>query len=218
MEVIKLYNTIIFDLDGTLLDTLIDLANSVNFSLSKHNLPIRTQSEVRSYLGNGILKLMEHAVQDGQDNPNFGAAFQDFKEHYLANCNIKTKPYTGIMELLSELKGRGIKLAIVSNKHDTAVKSLCRLHFSDYIEVAIGESKGIKKKPAPDTVMQALEKLGSNKETAIYVGDSEVDFHTALNTGMDCVLVSWGFRDREQLEMLGASLIIDKPSELLKLI
>lgn len=198
------YNTVIFDLDGTLLDTLDDLTGSVNTALRKNGMPERTRDEVCSFVGNGILKLMERAVPQGQANPLFAAAFQDFREDYAVHCSDHTKPYPGIMPVLKQLRDEGYRLAIVSNKADFAVKELRDIYFDGLIDVAIGERESVRKKPAPDTVLTALYELGAGKEEAVYVGDSEVDIETAKNAGMDEIAVTWGFRSREFLERHGA--------------
>lgn len=198
------YNTVIFDLDGTLLDTLDDLTGSVNTALRKNGMPERTRDEVCSFVGNGILKLMERAVPQGQANPLFAAAFQDFREDYAVHCSDHTKPYPGIMPVLKQLRDEGYRLAIVSNKADFAVKELRDIYFDGLIDVAIGERESVRKKPAPDTVLTALYELGAGKEEAVYVGDSEVDIETAKNAGMDEIAVTWGFRSREFLKRHGA--------------
>ena len=213
-------DTVVFDLDGTLLDTLDDLMNSVNYALESNGYPARTRDEVRRFVGNGILLLMQRALPSGQENPGFDKVFAGFKEHYGIHCNDLTKPYEGIMELLELLKEKGVKMAIVSNKADFAVKELSEIYFKGIIPVAIGEkeSEGIRKKPAPDTVMEALRQLGSTTENAVYVGDSEVDLATAENCGMDYILCEWGFREREKLEELGGKVFVKKPSEIADLI
>ena len=213
-------DTVVFDLDGTLLDTLDDLKNSVNYALESNGYPARTKDEVRRFVGNGILLLMQRALPSGQENPDFDKVFSCFKEHYGIHCNDLTKPYDGIMELLELLKEKGVKMAIVSNKADFAVRELSEIYFKGIIPVAIGEtaSEGIRKKPAPDTVMEALRQLGSTTEHAVYVGDSEVDLATAKNCGMDYILCEWGFREREKLEELGGKVFVKKPSEIADLI
>lgn len=213
-------DTVVFDLDGTLLDTLDDLMNSVNYALESNGYPARTRDEVRRFVGNGILLLMQRALPSGQENPDFEKVFAGFKEHYGIHCNDLTKPYDGIMELLELLKEKGVKMAIVSNKADFAVKELSEIYFKGIIPVAIGEkeSEGIRKKPAPDTVMEALRQLGSTTENAVYVGDSEVDLATAENCGMDYILCEWGFRERKKLEELGGKVFVKKPSEIADLI
>jgi phosphoglycolate phosphatase len=207
-------DTVIFDLDGTLLDTLGDLADSVNYALNKFDMPPKSDAQVKSYVGNGIRNLMRRAVPDGEDNPLFEKAFEAFKEYYDGHCNVRTKAYDGILELTSTLKEKGYSLAIVSNKVDSAVKNLQRDYFKD-IEVAIGDREGMKIKPAPDSVNLALAELGKNKYNAVYVGDSDVDIETARNSGLPCISVLWGFRDKEFLTNHGAEIFAEKPSDIL---
>lgn len=209
---------VIFDLDGTLLNTLEDLKDAVNYALRKNRMPLRTLEEIRQFVGNGILKLIERAVPEGQENPLFEKIYADFQEYYSIHCNDKTDVYPGIRNLLEELKGRGIAMAIVSNKVDSAVKNLNQQYFAEYISVAIGETRDIARKPAKDTVIAALAVLGIDKDEAIYVGDSDVDIQTAANAGMRCISVDWGFRDPEFLLANGANYLIHEPMELLKYI
>ena len=165
----KKYDTVVFDLDGTLLDTLEDLKDSVNHALESAGMPVRSLEEIRNFVGNGVRRLMELAVPEGEENPRFGEVFERFRSHYGQHCNDKTAPYPHIMELLAELKKRGYKMAIVSNKFYDGVQELNRLYFAEYVSAAIGEKEGIRKKPAPDTVFAALEELGSSEESSIYV-------------------------------------------------
>jgi phosphoglycolate phosphatase len=212
-----MYNTVIFDLDGTLLNTLEDLADSVNYVLKKFGWQQHTIEQVRSHVGNGIRNLMILSVPDGESNPKFEEAFQTFKEYYQSHCQIKTDAYSGIMDLLKVLYEKGYKMAIVSNKAHPAVEELNKIYFKDYISVAMGENEdaGIKKKPAPEMVYKALEQLGSTKEESIYVGDSDVDKATADNAGLNCVLCQWGFRELELLQSLKPKAIIAEPMELI---
>lgn len=214
----KKYDTVIFDLDGTLLNTLEDLRDSVNYALESAGMPVRSLEQIRKSVGNGIKRLMELVVPDGLENPRFDEVFDTFRSYYGLHCNDKTAPYPHIMELLKELKEKGYQMAIVSNKYYDGVQELKRLYFSDYIPVAIGEREGIRKKPAPDTVLAALEELGSSRERSVYVGDSEVDIATAANTGMDCIAVAWGFRTREEQEKAGGRVFADDPLDILNLI
>ena len=210
------YDTYIFDLDGTLLDTLSDLAAAVNYALRSHEMPEHSLDDVRRFVGNGVRKLMERAVPDGTENPDFDAAFATFRQYYMAHSLDTTRPYEGIPETLAALKAQGCRLAVVSNKMRKATEELCRHFFPDTIEVAIGEDEaaGIRKKPAPDTVFEALRILG-DKGDAVYVGDSDVDIHTAHNAGIPCISVLWGFRDKDFLLQHGAKTFISAPSELL---
>lgn len=210
----KKYDTVIFDLDGTLLNTLEDLADAVNYVMREHRYPERTIDEVRRFVGNGIRRLMEQAVPENVSGNEFEQVFEQFKNYYTEHCQIKTCAYEGIMPLLKCLYEKGYALAIVSNKNHAAVCELNEIYFKKYIQVAIGQKDGIRKKPAPDTVIQALKELGKMKDQAVYVGDSEVDFATAENTGMDCVLVTWGFRKVEELSEFSPAAFIDQPEQL----
>ena len=211
------YQTYIFDLDGTLLDTLGDLAAAVNYALRTHGMPEHSIDDVRRFVGNGVRKLMERAVPDGEAHPDFEAAFATFREYYMHHSLDTTKPYEGIPEALNALKSKGCRLAVVSNKMMAATQELCRHFFPDTIEVAIGENEaaGIRKKPAPDIVIAALKALGVGQKGAVYDGDSDVDIETARNSGLPCISVLWGFRDREFLLQHGATTFISDPLELL---
>lgn len=205
--------TIIFDLDGTLLNTLDDLTDSVNFALSKLGCKLRTADEVRMFVGEGVKLLIERALpKDGKDKAQ--ECLQIFEKHYDKNKENKTRAYDGIDEMLKAVKAAGYKTAIVSNKYATAVSELHKTRFFD-IDVAIGEKEGVNKKPAPDMVNLALNLLGVKPENAVYVGDSDIDVLTAQNSNLSMVAVSWGFRPRELLESLSPDAIIDNPSELL---
>lgn len=201
---IHMINAIIFDLDGTLLNTLEDLTNSVNYVMGRYGLPAHTIEEVRSYVGNGAARLIERSVPQGTGNPRYEEMLSAFREHYAAHCEDKAAPYEGIMELLHLLHQSGYRIAIVSNKPDKAVKQLCRRFFADYVEEAVGESGERKRKPAPDMVYQALDCLSVDASRAVYVGDSEVDLQTAGNVPMQCISVTWGFRQKAQLLAAGA--------------
>ena len=214
-----MYSTYIFDLDGTLLDTLGDLAASVNCALRSCDMPEHSVEDVRCFVGNGVRLLMERAVPDGASNPRFDEAFSAFRQHYMTHSLDTTCPYDGIPEMLAALKAKGCHLAVVSNKFYAATQELCRHFFADTIDVAIGEheAEGIRKKPAPDTVYEALRQLGVEKNGAVYVGDSDVDILTARNSGLPCISVLWGFRDRNFLIKNGAETFISAPSELLSI-
>lgn len=207
-------DTIIFDLDGTLLDTLEDLWASVNYSLAQNNMPLRSKAEVRSFLGNGAQQLIKLSLPEGVDAECQNSTFQIFKTYYSSHSMINTLPYPDVIDMLSHIKHNGYKTAIVSNKPDFAVQHLYKLFFNEYIDIAIGETSGVKRKPAPDMIIQALKMLGSEVESSIYIGDSEVDMATASNGNMRCISVSWGFRDRDYLESIGCKHIIDNPREL----
>lgn len=211
---------VIFDLDGTLLNTLEDLCDSVNYALAKHSMPELTLEEVRNYIGNGVRVLMTRAVPEGENNPKFEECLSAFKEYYKQNMYNKTAPYEGVMELLKELRLKGIQVGVVSNKFDLAVKTLCKKYFGDFVQIAIGENEaeGIRKKPAPDSLFKAICDLKANIETVVYVGDSETDIQTARNAEIDCIACTWGFRDLELLEEEGARLFAQKPLDILKII
>ena len=223
----------VFDLDGTLLDTLQDLADAVNYALKVRNLPERSIDEVREFVGNGIVNLIVRARPGGTVTDTFDTIkddkqavalhemlLDDFKKFYGAHCEDNTKPYDGILDVLRELKCRGIKIAVVSNKADFAVKKLCPAYFGDLVDVASGEDEahGIGKKPAPEMVYRALDEIGVGVDDAIYIGDSDVDIDTARNSGMPCISVLWGFRNREFLVSHGADIFVEEPEQLLELI
>ena len=208
------YKTYIFDLDGTLLDTLNDLHASCNYALRTHGMPERSMEEVRQFVGNGVKKLMERAIPDGLENPLFEETLQTFRQHYLLHNLDTTLPYPGIMDMLQQLKAQGKRIAVVSNKFYAATQDLCKHFFGDTIQVAIGEREDIKKKPAPDTVLEALRQLQVTRQDAVYVGDSEVDIETARNSGIPCISVLWGFRSKSFLLSHGATTFIETPNEL----
>ena len=210
----KEYQTYIFDLDGTLLNTIRDLAASVNYALRSTGMAERTLEEVREFVGNGVKKLMERAIPDGLNNPLFEDTFATFRQHYMQHNLDTTQPYPSIMQLLEQLKAEGKNIAVVSNKFYAATRELCRHFFGDLVPVAIGEREDIRKKPAPDTVIEALRELGVDKEGAVYIGDSDVDIMTAKNSGMPCVSVLWGFRDKEFLLEHGATTLISQPEDM----
>ena len=221
-----MYNVYIFDLDGTLLDTLQDLANSVNYALRQHGMPEHSIDDIRRFVGNGVRLLMERSVPDGARNPQFEDAFVTFRQHYMQHSLDTTRPYDGIPELIHELKNRGCQMAVVSNKMMAATQELVR-HFFPDIPVAIGEHEaaGIRKKPAPDTVYEALRLLAvsdsqlpiSQQPTAVYVGDSDVDLATARSSGLSCISVLWGFRDRDFLLAHGATTFAEHPLDILSI-
>ena len=210
----KTIDTVIFDLDGTLLNTLDDLADSVNYALKAFDFPIHTRDSVRKMVGNGIYVLMEKAIPDGRENPQYNPCVSLFKDYYFTHMKVKTAPFDGIMPMIEQLQKHNLKLAIVSNKFDSAVKELCQDFFTPYITTSIGQSDSIEKKPAPDTVFMAMEQLHTSPESSIYVGDSDVDIDTANNSGIPYISVSWGFKDREFLENYGAKQIVDTVEDL----
>ena len=211
-----MYETVIFDLDGTLLDTLDDLHAAVNAALAMYGLPLREKEEVRGFVGNGIVKLMERAVGE-KNHPDFDGILTAFREYYKEHCKDKTAAYEGIIPLLQTLKKRGIKTAVVSNKADFAVKMLAEEYFDGLLQAAVGEneSAGVRKKPAPDSLLSVMETLNADSETTVYVGDSEVDILTAQNAGVACLSVTWGFKDRAFLLENGAGVLIDEPKQIL---
>lgn len=212
------YKTAIFDLDGTLLDTLEDLYLATNAALEHHALPCRTRDEVRMFVGNGVEMLIRRAVPTGTDESLIQAVLTHFKATYAVICEDHTKPYEGISELLTNLRQRGIRTAVVSNKFDAATKQLCKKYFGDLVEVAIGERAGVRKKPAPDTVNEALRALDVTAAGAVYIGDSDVDVETAQNCAMPCISVTWGLRDEGFLRDHGAAILIHTPEELQSLL
>lgn len=200
-----MYRAVIFDLDGTLLNTLDDLAASTNAALRQFGYPERTVEEVRRFVGNGVRLLMVRALPQGEKTPRFEEILAYFRQHYAAHCREATAPYPGIPALLARLRERGVRVAVVSNKFDAAVKDLCRAYFGGEVEVAVGESPAVAKKPAPDAVLAAMRELGVSPADTVYVGDSEVDVETARRSGLPCISVLWGFRDRAELVAHGAT-------------
>lgn len=212
------YNTVIFDLDGTLLNTLDDLRDSLNEILIRKGFDARNLEEVRRFVGNGVRNLVRLSVPESCSEDDVTVILDEFKEHYKHNMQNKTRPYNGIMELLLDMNRFNYKIAIVSNKFDSAVKELANTYFGNLVPVAIGETSQIRRKPAPDSIFTAVRELGSDLEHTIMVGDSETDVRTAKNAGIPCIGVTWGFRCREVLRSEGADYLIDTPRELLTLI
>lgn len=210
-----MYKTIIFDLDGTLLNTLDDLKDSTNYALEKYGYAERSFDEIRSFVGNGIRKLIERALPADVSEDEFTNVYESFKAHYRIHCNDKTGPYPGILELLEELKSRGIVCAIASNKSHSSVITLKEIYFEGYIQEAAGAVDGKPTKPDPYMVSNLMKNLDCIPEETLYVGDSQVDVMTAANAGLDLVAVSWGFRTEEELKKAGASIIIKHPLDLL---
>ncbi|MCM1365437.1 MAG: HAD family hydrolase [Faecalibacterium sp.] len=213
-----MYKAVIFDLDGTLLNTLDDLAASVNFALDKFDFPKRSTDEIRRFVGNGVIKLMQRATPDDIDEITFEKCFGCFREHYLEHMQDNTRPYDGVTEMLETLKKQGIKTAVVSNKLHSGVVELCKEFFGDNLTCSFGVEVEEERKPSPINVFKALAQLNVIADETIYVGDSEVDVQTATNACLDCIGVTWGFRDREELIEAGAKFIIDKPDEIKALI
>lgn len=208
------YNTYIFDLDGTLLSTLGDLAASCNYALRSCGMPERSLDEVRQFVGNGVKMLMIRAVPGGEENADFEKAYATFREYYMHHNLDTTAPYPGIIDMLKRLSEGGAKLAVVSNKFYAATQELVAHFFGDYVKVAIGEREQIRKKPAPDTVIEALRQLGADANSAVYIGDSDVDIDTARAAGMPCISVLWGFRDKDFLIQHGAETLVESPEEI----
>lgn len=213
-----MYKVAVFDMDGTILDTLEDLKDSVNYALAECGYPQRTYEEVRGFVGNGIRKLIERAVPKGTESADIDRVHEVFTGYYKLHCADKTKAYDGIKQLIEKLRANGIKTAVVSNKADYGVQELCKQYFDGLFDYAVGEREGIRRKPAPDSVNEALRALGMDKSEAVYIGDSDVDFETAVNAGLPCISVLWGFRDEEFLREKGAKLFVHDPAEIFDII
>lgn len=211
-------NTVIFDLDGTLLNTLEDLTDAVNFSMAENGFPTHSTEDVRSFVGNGIKKLIERSVPKNCSEEMLQKCFENFCTFYEKHKTDKTKPYSGITEMLRELKKSGYKTAIVTNKADFAAQALCKDMFGDLITVTVGANESIRHKPYPDSTLKVLKKLGSNAQEAYFVGDSDVDVQTAANSEIDFIGVLWGFRDKSVLESAGANIFAENAQELTKLL
>ena len=209
------YTTAIFDMDGTILDTLDDLADSVNYALGLHGMPASPRPEVRQHLGNGMDYLIAHSVPAGTSHELEQQVLAEFKADYAKRCVVKTAPYPGILDLMAELRRRGIARAVVSNKGDFAVQELVERYFPGVFDIAVGEREGIRRKPAPDTVYAVMDELGADPVDTVYIGDSEVDVETARNAGIACIAVDWGFRDHDVLVGLGAPVIVSDTQALL---
>lgn len=209
---------VIFDLDGTLLDTLDDLAAAVNHALQSCGYPTRTRDEVRAFIGNGVKKLMQRAMPKDVSQAEFDRCFLSFREHYLSHMNDRTRAFDGILPLLGTLRARGIKAAVVSNKLQAGVAGLCDTYFSGCIDCSVGVTEESERKPNPVNVLRAMKTLGVSPAETLCVGDSEVDVQTAANAGLRCVGVTWGYRDRETLLQAGAWKLIDTPQELTALL
>ena len=209
---------IIFDLDGTLLDTLRDLTLSTNAALAAFSLPPRTEEEVRAFVGNGVEKLMERAVPAGRANPSFAPCLDYFRTHYKVHCLDHTAPYPGVPEVLERLQKASIRTAIVSNKFDAAVKELAAHYFGSLIDLAVGESAAVRKKPAPDAVLAVMRALSVSPAECVYVGDSDVDVETGRNAGVRTIGVLWGFRDEACLRRAGGTELAHAPHDLLPLL
>lgn len=208
------YDTVIFDLDGTLLDTLDDLTDGVNHALADFGYPLADREQIRARLGYGSGYLIAKSVPGGRDCPNYQAVFDDYLTYYRAHSSVKTRPYPGTLELLAALKERGVRCAIVSNKPDSAASELGKRWFDGLVMTTVGEREGIRRKPAPDSLLEVMAQLGALKSHTVYIGDSEVDIETAAAAGVDCISVTWGFRTPEQLIKSGASMLVSGMDEL----
>ncbi len=209
---------VVFDLDGTLLNTLCDLTNCFNYAITQFGYPKRTKEEIKSFVGNGIKTAIEKALPYKIDNDELNKIVEVFKKYYLEHMQENTKPYDGIIEMLKDLHERGYKTAVVSNKYDDAVNGLCDKYFRGLVDTATGEGYGIRKKPEADGVLKVLNELKIKPENAVYVGDSEVDIQTAKNAGIPCISVLWGFKDRDFLEKNGAKCFAETPDDVIKII
>ena len=208
------YRAVLFDMDGTVLDTLGDLANAINHILVEYHMPIRSLSEVAHFLGNGAAWLVDHAVSAGTPEALRREMLSVYQPWYDSHCAILTAPYPGILSLMEALRAAGVKQAVISNKQDSAVRMLAAQHFPGLLETAVGESATVRRKPNPDAVLAALDAMGVEKRDAVYVGDTEVDIETAKNAGLDCAVVGWGFRTEEELHAAGAGRIFRTADEL----
>ena len=201
-------------MDGTILNTLEDLSDTMNYCLKKYHMPERTIDEVRSFVGNGIRKLVERAVAENTDSKQIDEIFAVFMDYYKDHCAIKTRPYDGIAEVIQKLRKQGIKTAVVSNKADAAVKDLCDDYFPGLFDFSVGDKEGQRRKPYPDGVFSVMEHFEVTREDVVYIGDSDVDYQTARNADVDVIIVSWGFRSEEFLKSIGVDKVIHKPDEI----
>lgn len=218
MEETMRYKLAVFDMDGTILNTLEDLKNCLNYALHHNGYPERSLEEVRRFVGNGIRKLVERGVPEGTGTEQIDKVFEDFKVYYKVHCTDLTVPYEGIPALIKELRSKGVLTAVVSNKVDFAVQELVERFFNGLFDMAVGDREGIAKKPAPDSVFAVLDALHVEKQDAVYIGDSDVDIATAKNAGLDSIIVEWGFRDREFLEEKGARVFAKTPEDILSIL
>ena len=208
------YKLAIFDMDGTILSTLDDLANGVDYALRENGLPARSKQETRAALGRGVRFLIEQSVPDGLSDVEISKVEEDFLKYYKVHSMDNTRPYDGIVELIKEVRESGIKTAVVSNKIDSAVKELCANFFEGAFDVAYGERPGIPRKPDPKPINAIIDEFGLSKNEVVYIGDSEVDLLTANNAKIDHIIVTWGFRDREFLEQNGAKNLVESMDKL----
>jgi phosphoglycolate phosphatase len=211
-------NTIIFDLDGTLLNTLDDLHACFNYAINSFGYPSRSLEEIRNFVGNGIKKAIERALPHRVEDEELNKIVDCFKSYYQLHMLDLTKPYDGIIDMLTELKEKNYKIAVVSNKFDEAVKKLCKNYYGELVDIAVGEGYKIRKKPEIDGILKVIEIMHSSIQKSIYVGDSEVDIQTANNAKMDCISVLWGFKDKEFLIEHNAKIFAEKPKDIIKII
>lgn len=212
------YELAVFDLDGTILDTLTDLKNSLNYALDHFSMAPRTLDETRAFVGNGIRKLIERGVPKGTPTGKIDEVEKVFNTHYAVHCVDNTKPYDGIHELVKALRAKSIKTAVVSNKGDYAVQTLCEKYFNGLFDFCVGAREGVRKKPFPDSVNEVIKVLGADRSKTVYIGDSDVDIETAENAGVRCISVTWGFRDIPFLEKNGATDLVSDMDTLLKVL
>ncbi|HIU25300.1 MAG TPA: HAD family hydrolase [Candidatus Copromorpha excrementigallinarum] len=210
------YKAAIFDMDGTILNTLEDLTEALNYALKTNGLPERSESDARRFLGNGLRRLIELSVPEEAGPAERERVFEAFNLYYSRHMGDHTEPYEGILSVIKELRKKGIHTAVVSNKRDYAVRELCERYFRGLFEMAAGEKDGVRRKPYPDSVEEVMKSFGVKGEETVYIGDSEVDAETAENAGADCILVDWGFRDRDFLESIEKAAVVSTPRELLE--
>lgn len=212
------YHTVLFDMDGTILDTLDDLTDSVNHTLRELGYSERTREEVRSYLGYGSRYLIEQALGTAAEIKTVDEAFRIYRVWYGEHTQRKTKPYDGIADVMRELRARGIRVAVASNKPEAMVKKLCEYHFPGLVDAAVGDVEGRRRKPQRDMIDAVLAELGASYSGAVYIGDTEVDVQTAQNADLPVIAVGWGFRAKEQQCAAGATVFADTPEDLLRLL
>ncbi len=209
------YKAVIFDMDGTILNTLQDLTDATNFALKSFDMPERTIEEVRTFVGNGVKKLIERAVPENTSCEKTDQVLSRFLEYYSKHSNDNTCSYPGIQNLVVELKKLGIKTAVCTNKPDAPANALGKKYFDGLFDLILGQKEGLKTKPAPDGVNEILSIMNINRKDAVYIGDSDVDFETARNSDMDFIGVDWGFKGRKFLEALGAKTVVSSADEIL---
>lgn len=212
------YKLALFDLDGTVLDTLEDLTDATNAAMAMHGYPTHSIDAVRSFVGNGIGNLIRSALPEGTNEAEFHTVLGDFKKYYGEHCADKTKPYDGVLEMLRTLRAAGVQTAVVSNKADFAVKALVERYFKGLFDIAIGEREGVARKPAPDSVLEVMRELGADAAECVYIGDSDVDVLTAKNAGVDGIFVTWGFRSEACLRETGAETVVYTPADIADLV